>query len=622
MGFLRTVWRFLIGVKDALALVFLLLFFGVLAVALVWRGPKITVPQDAALVIDLEGVLVDQASELSAIEALAGPSPLAETEARDVVDAITRAKDDPRISAIFLDLDGFAGGGLANLEEVGRALQQFRAARKPVYAYATAYADDGYFLAAHASEAWVNPLGGVFIAGPGGNGLYFKDALDRLKVDVEVFRVGTFKSAVEPFTRSDASPEARAADQALADDLWAAYAAGVARARPGLDLPAVINSWPQRIAGLNGDLAALAISSGLVDKAGTRVAMLAALRDKVGPGEDEERPGDFNGIDLVDYLGATDGETPRGPVVGIIHVAGTIIDGEAPAGQAGGTTIADLIDDATADGDVKAIVLRIDSPGGSATASDVIREAAMAARASGKPVVASMGPVAASGGYWVATAAEWIAAEPTTVTGSIGVFGVIPTFGRTLAELGVKSDGVATTPYSGQPDIVGRLNDPARGIIQASVVDIYRRFIAIVAESRRLEPAAVEAMAEGRVWSGTAALRLRLVDAHGGLDAAVAEAARRAKMEGKVESLVIRPEAPLLDQILRDLVAVRATGPQGHQALVAQSRLKLGAALGAAQTVLGGPAIQVACMGCAGFRPAQKAVAQGDWTTLAARLLP
>lgn len=621
MGFLGAAWRFLVGVKDALALLFLLLFFGVIAAALSWRAPRVTVPEGAALVIDLEGLLVDQASELSVVDALAGPSALAETEARDVVNAIDRATSDRRIAAIFLDLDGFAGGGQANLQEVGRALSRFRAARKPVYAYATVYADDGYLLAAHASEAWVNPLGGVFIAGPGGNGLYLKGALDRLKVDVEVFRVGTFKSAVEPFTRSDASPEAKAADQALADDLWASYAAGVARARPGLDIRAVVDSWPQRVAGLNGDLSSLALTSGLVDKAGSRLDMLAALRNKVGEGEDPDRADDFKGIDLFDYLAATDKET-QGPVVGIIHVAGTIVDGEAPAGQAGGTTIADLIEEALADDDVKAIVLRIDSPGGSATASDVIREAALAARQKGKPVVASMGPVAASGGYWVATAAEWIAADPATVTGSIGVFGIIPTFGRTLAEIGITSDGIATTPYSGQPDILGRLNDPARQLIQASVADTYRRFIAIVANARRLEPQAVEAIAEGRAWSGTAALKLKLVDAHGGLDAAVAEAARRANLEGKVESIVIRPELPFIDSLLRDSGLVQARHPDGHAPLVSQARLKLASAIGAARAALNGPTLQTACIACAAYRPAQMPAPRSDWMSLASRLLP
>lgn len=600
MAFLGGIWRILVGIKDGLVLLFMLLFFGLLAAALSMRSPSIKVPDGSALVIRLEGLLVDKASDPAPFALLSGQPLIQETESRDLVRAIGLATEDPKIKAIVLDLDSFAGGGLANLEAAGRALQAFRAAGKPVYAYGTAYADDGYFLAAHANQAWVNPLGGVYVTGPGGSGLYLKGLLDKLKVNVEVFRVGTFKSAVEPFIRTDSSPEAREADQLLANDLWASYRAGVQRARPNIDLDAVIQGWPSRVQGLNSDLATLAVSAGLVDKVGDRLAFVAEVRKLVGAGEDEERPNSLNGIELQDYLTARKGKNKTANV-GIVHVAGVIGSSDDPDGS----SVAELIRDAVADTDVKAIVIRIDSPGGSALASDVIRAAATSAREAGKPVVASMGPVAASGGYWVATGAEWIAAEPTTITGSIGVFGILPTFEKTLAEIGVTSDGVSTTPYSGQPDLAGGLNEPMRDLIQASVVDVYRTFVGLVADARGLDPAAVEAMAEGRVWSGTQALKLKLVDAHGGLDSAIAEAGRRAKIAPQdVEARVFREPRPFLAEILSqgDFIGTRRHDPLG--VVVERARLR---ALATARMVLAttqGPMVQAVCLSCVEHVPA------------------
>lgn len=621
MSVLGRVWRFLVGVKDALVLLFLLLFFGVLWSALSSRGPAVSVPSGAALVVDLEGVLVDQATPLSPIAAL-GDEITREIEVRDLTRALNRAAKDDRIKAVVLDLDGFLGGGLANLEAVGRSLNAVKAAKKPVYAYATVYGDDGYYLAAHASESWVNPMGGVFLSGPGGTGLYFREALDKLKVDVEVFRVGSFKSAVEPFTRADASPEARAADQALADDLWATYRAGVAEARPGLELAAVLESWPARVKGLNSDLATLAVDSKLVDRKGNRLAFIARVRETVGEGKEPGRADDFNGIDFRDYAAARLKDADRDAPVAIVHVAGTIVDGEAPEGQSGGTSVADLIEEAAANDTVKAIVLRISSPGGSATASEVIREAALAAKAKGKPVVASMGPVAASGGYWVSTAADKVFAERSTITGSIGVFGIIPTFRRTLSDLGITADGVGTTPYSGQPNIVQGLNEPARDMLQASVEDIYRQFIGIVAEARNLPAADVEKIAEGRVWSGAQAGRLKLVDSFGGLDAAVAEAGRLAKIEGEVRSREFRAPRPFLQQLIEDMGLVRVRRVDPHAVTMEASRLRLFGGIRAVLVSVQGPTIQAACLSCSAHLPGavQRVGASGMLEALMRRL--
>lgn len=600
MTFLGGIWRVLVGIKDALALLFLLLFFGGLAAALSLRGATVKVPDGAALVLDLEGALVDQATPLSPLAAVDGGLP-PEIEVRDVTRALEAAAQDRAVKAVVLDLDGFLGGGLANLEAVGRSLQRVRRAGKPVLAYATVYFDDSWYLAAHANEVWVNPLGTVALSGPGATNLYFRNALQKLKLDVEVFRVGTFKSAVEPFTRTEASPEAEAADQALVDDLWRAYRDGIKAARPSLDLDALVTGWPARVQSAGPDLATLAREAGLVDRVGPRLEFARRLRQLVGEGDDPDRADDFKRIGLPEYLAARLRDADREAQVAIVHVAGPIVDGEAPEGQAGARSVADLVERAIADDEVKALVLRISSPGGSATAADVIREAALAAKAAGKPVVASLGPVAASGGYWVATAADRILAERSSITGSIGVFGIVPIFGRTLAELGITSDGVGTTPYSRQPNLIEGLNAPARDLIQASVENVYRRFVNLVAQARRLPPFEVERIAEGRVWSGLAAERLKLVDSFGGLDTAVAEAGRLAKLEGVIKAKEIRQPRSLFDQLLAGRTWVRSPVPDPLGLPAHAARLRLAVGVRSALEAATGPWVQARCLACAAF---------------------
>lgn len=601
MPFLKSVWAFLVGVKDALVLLFMLLLFGALWAALSTRAPRVSVPDGAALSIELNGLLVDQATPIPPLALLSGGPAIPEVEVADLVEAIDRATEDKHISMITLDVDGFLGGGLANLDAVGQALARFRATGRRVEAWATAYTDPGYYLAAHADQVGLSPMGAVLIAGPGGSGLYFRDALDRLKVTVEVFRVGTFKSAVEPFTRNDSSPEARAADQMLADDLWAVWRTGVEKQRPDLDVAATLASWPARLAGANRDQAELARDAGFVDALISRAAWHAALKDRLGAGDDPDRPGDFRRISLTDYLGARRPLRDKGPAVAVIHVSGPIIDGDSPGGQAGSSTIASLIEDAAADPDVKALVVRIDSPGGSATASEEVREALLEARQRKLPVIASFGPVAASGGYWIATGAESIFAHPATITGSIGVFGILPTFEGTLKSVGVHADGIATTPFSGQPDFVGGLNEPTRQLIQGTVEDTYRRFLGHVVAARGLTLPEVETLAEGRVWSGQRALGLKLIDGFGGLDAAIAEAGRRAGIEGKPRVKTFRPEEPFLARLLGDLgVAIRGRPPaDGLSLAVTASRLSAIGQIEMASTVARGPLVQTACLACA-----------------------
>ena len=600
MQFLKSVWAFLVGVKDALVLLLLILVFGALWAGLSSSSPITRVPDGAALHIELDGILVDQVQDRPLLAAVTGERIIPETETLRLVRAIDLAADDGSIRMIALDLDGFFGGGRANLESVAAALARFRAKGKRVETWATAYGDDGYFLAAHADSIGLSPMGAVLLTGPGGSSLFFKDALDTLKVNIEVFRVGTYKSFVEPYTRNDSSDEARAADQMLVNDLWASWRATVQQQRPQVqDIDALLASWPQRIAGANRGQAELARDAGLVDVVQSANDWHKALSTTVGAGENPGMPGDFNAIGGRDYMVARDRPITSGAGVAVVHVSGAIVDGEGAAGQAGGDAIATLIDEATADEDMKALVVRIDSGGGSATASEQIRLAMLNARAAGMPVVASFGPAAASGGYWVGTGADVIYASSTTITGSIGVFGIIPTFERTLGELGISTDGVGTTPFSGQPDIAGGLNDPTRALIQSSVADTYRRFVALVAHARSLPVAEVERIAEGRVWSGARARELKLIDNFGDLETAVLEAARRSGIEGKPRIKVMSAPSPFLVQLLNKLDGQGQAPPQDALArAITVARMRSAAQIEAAIDVANGPTVQAHCLAC------------------------
>ena len=632
MAFVRGAWAFLVGVKDLLVLLILLLFFVGLWAALNARsGTTASVPSGSALVLNLDGAVVEQATESSPFAALGGVDRPSEVQVRDVIGAIDSAAKDSRIKAIVLDLDTFLGSGEANLQSIGARLRAFKAAGKPVYAYATAYTDDGYYLAAQATQAWINPLGGVLLSGPGGPNLYFKAALDKLDVDVNVFRVGTYKSAVEPFTRQGASPEAEAAEQVLVDSLWKTYAGDVAAARKGADVNAFLANLPARVGASGGDFATTALKAGLIDRIGTRAEFGRMLAKLVGAGKDE-RPGSFNAVKLKSYREATK-STGSGRAIGIVYVAGNIVDGDAPLGSAGGDTIAAQIDKAVANDNIKALVVRIDSPGGSVLASERIREALTEARGKGLPIVASMGAVAASGGYWVATAADEIVAQPSTITGSIGVFAIIPTFNRSLKALGIGTDGVKSTPYSGDPDVLRGLTPETRLILQASVEDIYRRFTGIVAKARKLPVARVDQIGQGRVWAGTTAKDLNLVDKLGGIDVAIAVAAKRAGVPADTRTVDIERSAPLFGQLARSLLgggsdeddaqsfAQGARDPFAHAARASQLRLL--AAIGEAHAVATGATIQAHC-GCSALtvpRAADASAAQGWLARLAGPLL-
>src|SRR5512139_2468492 len=538
MRFVRAVWTLLVGIKDALVLLFMLLFFGLLYAGLSARPAAIG---DGVLAVDLDGVLVEQAARPDPFSALAGTGSVThEFELRDLIAALDSAKDDDRVKAIAIDLDGFLGGGQPAIAALGEKIREVKK-DKPVIAFATGYTSDRYQIAAHASEIWMPAMGVLAIAGPGGSNLYFKGLLDKLGVTANVYRVGSYKAAVEPFTRSDMSPEARQNAQALGDAMLETWREDVVRGRPAAG-PGLTRFLADPIAvtqAANGDLAKAALDLKLIDRIGERRDYEARLAELGG--KDEDGPHLYQRIKLAAYEEQAIARS-EGPI-GVVTIAGEIVDGKAGPGRAGGETIAREIEKGLSDKNIKALVVRVDSPGGSALASERIRQSLLAAKAKKIPVVVSMGNVAASGGYWVATPGDFIFAEPSTITGSIGVFGVLPSFAGTLAKLGIGADGIKTTPMSGEPDLLKGPSPEADALIQAGVEQVYRKFLGIVAEARRKTPADVHRIAQGRVWDGGTARQLGLVDGFGGMDEAIDKAGDLAHL-GKGERTVRYLEAP------------------------------------------------------------------------------
>ena len=612
MRFLRALWRFLKAVKDVLALLALLIFFA-LIFALLSSGGKTSIPSDGgALVLKLKGSLAEQPADARPLDFLssAGGPQLDQFRLRDVVRAVNAAATDARVKAVVLDLDGFTGGGQVAISAVGRALDGVRAHGKPVLAFETGYDDPSYLLAAHASEIWLDPIGAVLTPGPGGSQLYYKGLLDKLGVTAHVYRVGKFKSAVEPFVRTEASPEAKAESQALITALWGRWQAEVAAARPKAH-------FADYLAGLtsghmpNTTLAANAQAMGLVDTLGDRIAFGQRVAQIAGT-PDKAAPGDYKTISLGDWEQANPAPT-GGDAIGVLTVAGDIVDGKTGSGTAGGDSIADALGKAVAKGNLKALVVRVDSPGGSVTASDRIRSAILAAKAKGLPVVISMGSVAASGGYWVSTAGDTILADPSTITGSIGVFGIIPTFEGSLGKLGLSADGVQATPLSGEPDALKGTTPVIDALIQAGIDQVYAHFTGLVAAARHLPIARVDEIGQGRVWDGAAAKQIGLVDRFGTLEDAIAEAARRARLDpAKVHPVYIEREKSAAVRFLQMLAGnsdssadasagVGAVDP--FASLGQRPDMILARAVGDARRIMTGPAVQVRCLACGGQEP-------------------
>jgi protease-4 len=615
MRFLGAVWKLLVGIKDALVLIFMLIFFGVLYAGLQSRPNPVG---EGVLVLDLDGVVTEQPSAPDTTELLAGGNRLQEFRLRDLVAALDAAKDDDRVKAVSLDLDGFLGGGQTALGDLGAALDRVRKSGKPVLAYAAGYSDDGYQLAAHASEVWMHPLGAVAIAGPGAQHLYYKGLLDKLGVTANVYRVGTYKAAVEPFTRNDMSPEARENAQALAGALLETWREDVTKARPAAAVDGYMRDPVAALGSAGGDLAKAALAAKLVDRLGERRAFEERLAELGG--RDETQKGGYKSIDLGDFMADTVDLDPHGPI-GVVTVAGEIVDGKARLGTAGGDSIASAIEKGLRDDSLKALVVRVDSPGGSVLASERIRQALLAAKARKIPVVVSMGNVAASGGYWVSTPGDYVFAEPSTITGSIGVFGILPSFEGTLAKLGLGADGVKTTPLSGEPDLYHGPSPEAGKLIQAGVDGVYRNFLEIVAKARRKSPADIDRIAQGRVWDGGSARQLGLIDGFGGIDEAVAKAAELAKLGNERGVRYLERPRSLTEEVLAMLAGEEEMDSQPADALATLApapEWRLRAALADLRSILSGPSIQIRCLDCP---PAAAARPRGESAGLGQMLL-
>jgi len=618
MKFAGMIWRLLVGIKDAFVLLLMLMFFGGLYAALS-ASPYRDSARQGALRLDLAGAIVEQPAEVNALEALGGGSVARQYRLAEVIHAIDTAARDDRIRAIALDLDVFTGGGQSAIANVGEALDRARRAGKRVVAFSAGYSDDGYQLAAHADEIWLDPLGAVVVAGPGGSNLYYAGLMQRLGITANVYRVGTYKSAVEPYTRSDMSPEARAATQALADALWDTWRQDVARARPRAQLGEWIRDPMPFIRAANGDMAEAARRAGLVDRIGDRTQFGMRMAELAGT-DRPRQPGSYRAVHYEAWLD----EHPvsrSGGQIGVLTVAGNIVDGNAAPGDAGGATVVANLERGLRDNDLKALVVRIDSPGGSVLASEHIRRAVRNARSRGIPVVMSFGSVAASGGYWIATAGDTIFAEPSTITGSIGVFGILPSFEGTLERIGVGVDGVGTTPLSGEPDLLSGPSDAADRLLQTGVESTYRRFVALVSNARRLPPARVDEIGQGRVWDGGTARQLGLIDRFGSLDDAVAEAARRAGIEADDVRLVYLEKQPgFWARIFRGIADgdPSSRAPDAFARLARRPEQLLARAIADAQAMLAGPTIQARCLECPVAAPPRSPRAD---SSLAARLL-
>lgn len=549
-----------------------LLFFGLLFlmllvfVAALARGNGVKPLQDrTTLVIAPEGKLVEQFSADPVSRALAkavGDKGAEEIQLRDLVRVIEAAKDDKKIERVLLDVDKLQPSGFASLREVAAALQELKASGKQVVAFGENMTQAQYLLAAQANEVYLDPMGGLVLEGLGRYRQYFREGLqDKLGVDVHLFRVGEYKSAAEPYILDAASADAKEADLFWMNDVWQRYLADVGKARK-LDpaqIAAGIDTMPEGIAASGGDLAKYALRQKLVDGLKTREEIDKLLAER-GVADNDADAG-FRSVDFDGYLAQLDARRSAmdtRPQVAVVVAEGEISGGEQPAGKIGGESTAALLRQARDDKDVKAVVLRVDSPGGEVFASEQIRREVVALKQAGKPVVVSMGDLAASGGYWISMDADRIYADPSTISGSIGIFGLIPNINRSLGKIGVHTDGVGTTRFAGAFDI-SRPLDPAVGQVIQSVIDKgYADFTGKVAQARKQPVEAIDKVARGRVWSGAQAKERGLVDAFGGMKEAVADAAARAKLsQGKFRVRYVEKPASPFAQFMQGFAGSR-----------------------------------------------------------------
>ena len=571
-GFFKWTWRLLNFVREMVLNLFFI--FLVLVGVGIWMqvsgGDSKETASRGALLLDISGVIVDKPdssqrfSKLSRQLLGASSDRLQENSLFDIVNTIRQAKDDRNITGIVMDLKNFAGGDQPSMQYIGKALKEFRDSGKPVYAVGENYSQGQYYLASFANKIWLSPQGVVDLHGFATNGLYYKSLLDKLKVSTHVFRVGTYKSAVEPFIRDDMSPAAREADSRWIGELWQNYLNTVAANRqiPAQQVFPGAQGLLEGLTKTGGDTAKYALENKLVDALASSAEIEKTLTKEFGWSKTDKN---YRAISYYDYALKTPADT--GDSIGVVFANGAIMDGEETQGNVGGDTTAAQIRDARLDPKVKAIVLRVNSPGGSVTASEVIRAELAAARAAGKPVVVSMGGMAASGGYWISTPANYIVANPSTLTGSIGIFGVITTVENSLDSIGVHTDGVSTSPLA-DVSITRALPPEAQQMMQLSIENGYKRFITLVADARHSTPEQIDKIAQGHVWTGQDAKANGLVDSLGDFDDAVAKAAELAKVkQWHLEYYVDEPT--FFDKVMDNMSgSIRALLPHGFQAML------------------------------------------------------
>ena len=540
--FFRGVWRVVdVGRRVVLNLIFLLIL-AIVVIALARSGPQ-PLAENTALVLALDGSIAEQRAgnlRSTALDQLRGETTPQKMQLRDILAVIDTAAKDDKIASAVLILDELDATGLATLREIGAALDRFRARGKKVVAWGSSFDQRQYYIAAHADEIYLHPMGAVNVTGFGGVQNYYKEALDKVGVSVRVLRAGAYKNFGEPWIANEPSPEAREADAALLGSLWKTYTDEIEKLRklaPGSVMKS-IDEAPARLAAVGGDRARLALADKAVDGLKTRDEMRALM---ISRGVEDIEHKTFRQTSFEEYLARL---RPRltGEAVGVVVAEGEIVDGTAPIGTIGGLSTANLIRRARDDKDVKAVVLRVNSPGGSVFGSELVRRELELTRAAGKPVVVSMGDLAASGGYWISTASDEIIADPSTVTGSIGVIALLPNFSGTLDKLGVHSSTVATTWLRSAFDPRVPLDPRLSDMIQRTVDHEYRSFIARVAQARKTTPDKIDPIAQGRVWTGAQALERGLVDRTGGYGDALRSAAARAKLGEDPRILYIERE--------------------------------------------------------------------------------
>jgi len=555
--FFLAVWHIIDGTRKLVlnAVFLVILFFIVLA--FINSGSSLILQPKTALVLSPYGNVVEQYSGTPLDQVLqnATEQTRRETRLRDLVEAVRRARDDDRIVRLVIDPTWMEQVGLASLLELEAAVADFKTSGKPVIALADNLNQQQYYLAAMADEIWLQPRGMVWIDGFSAYRNYFHDGMEKLEVEINLFRVGEFKSAAEPLVRNDMSAEDRESSLFWIGSLWQQYLEAISRQRgiPLLDLSSAINHFADRLDAAQGDFSRFALELGLVDRL---VSRPEANQELAALGAAADGPEGFRQIDFDNYLLLTELQqrTRSANKVAVVVAEGEILSGYQPPGLIGADSLAERLRTVGRDSRVKAVVLRLNSPGGESFASEKIRREVMALRDAGKTVVISMGDVAASGAYWIAMAGQEVWASPSSITGSIGVFGIIPTFSRPLEKLGIHTDGVGTTPLAGKLRLDLPLADDLKRIFQRATEQNYQEFIGVVAQSRDMSPEAVDSVARGRVWSGVQAKERGLVDQTGTLQQAIDSAARIAGLGTDYQVLYSEIELSPFENFILEIV--------------------------------------------------------------------